>query len=389
MRARIGYFDGIGNVHKLRETVMADASEGARTVIKNPDFMRRQVLKLVAGSFFTLQIPCAYAFTDNQARYEMRPDVIDWAGKVSARYGLKERAILAVLSKARHVKTSKRLMEKGTADIAPVRDWRLYRRRFLTDERIKKGTKFMRRNAEWLTYSEDRWGIPGSILTALLGIETLYGQSLGRFRVLDVLTTLSFDHERRSAFFREELAAYLVLCEQGHFNPVTQRGSYAGAVGMPQFMPTNILKYGVDLDGDGKIDLLHSAPDAIASTANLVHHYGWNKDVPLEWSCTCSVSHAFDLDAGGIVANTTLQNLLDAGVEPLEAIDAPATTKVLLIDLPQTDETGARDVQWFIGSENFVSLLKYNRSYFYAQCVAELAEAIETELTEESERLFF
>lgn len=358
-------------------------------MIKNPDLMRRQVLKLVAGSFFTLQIPCAYAFTDNQARYEMRPDVIDWAGKVSARYGLKERAILAVLSKARHVKTSKRLMEKGTAEIAPVRDWRLYRRRFLTDERIKKGTKFMRRNAEWLTYSEDRWGIPASILTALLGIETLYGQSLGRFRVLDVLTTLSFDHERRSAFFREELAAYLVLCEKGHFNPVTQRGSYAGAVGMPQFMPTNILKYGVDLDGDGKIDLLHSAPDAIASTANLVHHYGWNKDVPLEWSCTCSVSHAFDLDAGGIVANTTLQNLLDAGVEPLEAIDAPATTKVLLIDLPQTDETGARDVQWFIGSENFVSLLKYNRSYFYAQCVAELAEAIETELTEESERLFF
>ena len=207
-------------------------------MIKNPDFMRRQVLKLVAGSFFTLRVPCAYAFTDNQARYEMRPDVIDWAGKVSARYGLKEGAILAVLSKARHVKTSKRLMEKGAADIAPVRDWRLYRRRFLTGERIKKGTKFMRRNAEWLTYSEDRWGIPSSILTALLGIETLYGQSLGRFRVLDVLTTLSFDHERRSAFFREELAAYLVLCEQGHNAEATPEPSVCRNLCRPTFSST-------------------------------------------------------------------------------------------------------------------------------------------------------
>lgn len=393
MRARIGYFDGIGNASELRENATADASEGARTVIplkqEKPDFTRRQVLTLAVGSLLSFQIPCAYAYPEDQARYETRPGVIAWAREVSARTGLNERSILAVLSKARHVKTSKRLMEKASGDMAPVRDWRLYRRRFLTDERIKKGAKFMRRQAEWLTYAQERWGIPGSILTALLGIETLYGQSLGRFRVLDVLTTLSFDHERRSAFFREELAAYLVLCKKGHFNPVTQRGSYAGAVGMPQFMPTNILKYGVDLDSDGKIDLLHSAPDAIASTANLMYHFGWNKDVPLEWSCTCSASHAFDLDAGGIAANTTLQNLLDAGVEPLEAINAPATTRVLLIDLPQTDETGARDVMWFIGSENFVSLLKYNRSYFYAQSVAELAKAIEKELTEESERLFF
>ena len=356
---------------------------------ENPDLMRRYVITSIAAAFLTLKARPVQALIEASKKYETRTDVQAWAQEVATRYGLNPSNILATLAKARHVKTSVRLMAKSASESDRVRDWRLYRQKFLTDERIKKGAKFIRRYAKWLEYAEEHWGIPSSILTAVLGIETLYGQSIGRFRALDVLTTLSFDHERRSAFFREELAAYLALCNKGHFNPVTQRASYAGAIGMPQFMPTNILKYGVDLDGDGKPDLIHSAADAIASTANLMAHYGWNKTLPLEWSCESSATHAFDLDAGGIAANTTLQNLLDAGVEPLEAVQVPATTKVLLIDLPQTDETGRQDIRWFIGSENFAALLKYNHSYFYAQSVAELSKAIENELHEESERLFF
>ena len=356
---------------------------------EKPNFRRRRLATLAAVTLFALQTLPSYALTDHADNYAMRPDVRAWVKEISDRYQLNPESVLATLSKARHVKTSKRLMERSLSETQNTRDWRLYRRKFLTEERIKNGAKFMRRNAEWLAYAKERWGIPGEIITAIIGIETLYGQSIGRFRALDVLTTLSFDHERRSAYFREELAAYLVLCEKGHFNPVTQRSSYAGAVGMPQFMPTNILKYGVDLDGDGKTDLIRSQADAIASTANLLFHFGWNKNLPLEWACTGSALHAFDLDAGGIVANTTLQNLLDAGVEPEQRIDVPCSTQVLLIDLPQTDENGKNSVQWFIGSENFVTLLKYNRSYFYAQSVAELAHAVEKEMLEETTRLFF
>ncbi|HBN73483.1 MAG TPA: hypothetical protein DD376_01685, partial [Sutterella sp.] len=244
---------------KQRKTVMSQSPE-------NPDLMRRYVITSIAAAFLTLKARPVQALIETSKKYETRTDVQAWAQEIATRYGLNPSNILATLAKARHVKTSVRLLAKSASESDRVRDWRLYRQKFLTDERIKKGAKFMRRYAKWLEYAEEHWGIPSSILTAVLGIETLYGQSIGRFRALDVLTTLSFDHERRSAFFREELAAYLALCDKGHFNPVTQRASYAGAIGMPQFMPTNILKYGVDLDGDGKPDLIHSAADAIAST---------------------------------------------------------------------------------------------------------------------------
>ena len=350
------------------------------------NYTRRQFLGDIPAGIVGLTL-CRPSFASalGETDYPNRLDVRLWAQTVSEQHGIDVAWILTVLAKARHVKTSKRIMERTASE----KNWTSYRARTITEERIRKGVRFMRKNAQWLNEAQSRWGVPAEIITAVIGIETIYGKSAGRYRVLDVLATLSFDHERRAEYFQSELAAFLVLCSKTNINPTAVQGSFAGAIGLPQFMPSNILRFGTDFDGNGIADIRFSAADAIGSTANYLKHLGWNSELPTEWPCRCTQYHAKDLDAGGIVANTTLQNLLDAGVEPLEPIHASPSTQVLLVDLPGKTTEGKRSTLWFIGTENFSALLRYNRSYFYAQSVCDLSSAIKTADLADDPMLFF
>ncbi len=348
--------------------------------------LSRRTLLSAAAVGFTLSSPLLFAA--DVIDYSEREDVISWVKKVSDANGLDSAWILKNLSKARHVRIAKKTMDRDDKT-APARDWRQYKTRTLTEERIAKGVRFMRKNEAFLTKAREDYGVPESIITAILGIESIYGKSMGRYRALDVLTTLSFDHERRAPFFQRELEAFFILCASNEINPTTVQSSFAGAVGMCQFMPTNILRYAKDGDGDGKIDLRYSAADAIVSTANFLKESGWVKDLPIEWACDSSEIHAKDIDAGGILAHTTLQNLMDAGIEPLERIDLAPGTAALLIDLPTKEASNETSIAWFIGTENFATLLKYNRSYFYAQSVVELASLIEKRKVDDEPFLFF
>jgi len=318
--------------------------------------------------------------------YDARGEVRAWASRTAKRYNLNEEWILSVLSKARHIRTSKSMMRRPekTSSVQP-KDWGRHRALTLTPERIEKGLKFRERNEALLQVAEQRWGVPGDILTAVIGIETIYGKSMGRYRVLDVLATLSFDEPRRAHYFQDELAAFLLLCKVTESNPNSVLGSFAGAIGMCQFMPSSILKFGVDFDEDHAVRLRSSEADAIGSVANFLKHAGWNATLPVVWPCRCTPQIARDLAAGGIRANTTLQNMLDAGVEPLERIEAPAQTSALLIDLP----LGKDSTIWLIGTQNFSALLEYNRSYFYAESVRELALAFSQEMKREDARFVF
>ncbi len=347
----------------------------------------RRTLLGAALSCASLTSPALFAATE-APDYSLREDVLAWVKRVSEKNSLDQNWLLKNLAKARHVRVSKKTMDREEKAL-PTRDWKQYSARTLTEERIAKGLRFMKRNEDTLNAAYEVYGVPQSIITAILGIESIYGKSMGRYRALDVLTTLSFDHERRASFFQKELEAFFILCKRNGTNPASVQSSFAGAIGMGQFMPTNILRYAIDNDGDGKIDLRYSAEDAIASTANLLKESGWIKDLAIQWSCTCTELHAKDIDAGGILAHTTLQNLLDAGVEPLERIEAAPSTLALLIDIPTKEASNETSIAWYIGTENFATLLKYNRSYFYAQSVVELAQLIETRKKEDEPFLFF
>ncbi len=354
--------------------------------VKRKHVSRRSLL-IGAFTCMALVSPAVYANSD-ATDYSERDDVQQWAKKVAEKNGLDADWILKAISKARHVRVSKKTMDRDEK-APPTRNWKQYKARTLTEERIAKGVRFMRRNEEILRDAENRYGVPEAIITAVLGIESIYGKSMGRYRALDVLTTLSFDHERRAPYFQKELEAFFILCKKNDTNPTSVQSSFAGAIGMCQFMPTSILKYALDTDGDGKIDLRFSAADAISSTANFLKESGWVKGLPIEWPCASTKIHAKDLNAGGILAHTTLQNLMDAGVEPLERIDAAPTTAALLIDIPTKEASNETSIAWYIGTENFATLLKYNRSYFYAQSVVELARLIETRKKEDEPFLFF
>jgi membrane-bound lytic murein transglycosylase B len=197
---------------------------------------------------------------------------------------------------------------------------------------------------------------------------------MGSFRTLDVLATLAFDYPRRAAFYREELAHFLALGHQGRIDVLKQTGSFAGAIGLPQFMPSSIRRYALDYDGDGRIDLARSPTDAIGSVASYLHRQGWQRDHPVLFDAVANEAIAGQL-GGGIVAAHSWTDVADLGVR----IDGylPPQAKVVLLDLPYLQDDQSTNFEYRIGTVNLASILHYNRSYFYGAAVAEFAATLQ------------
>lgn len=339
------------------------------------NYTRRDALKSLSAVGLGLALnPCAFAFNDTN--YLERDYVLSVLFELSNLHALPIDWIKDSIKKARYNPTVARLMtpEKTPAQ-QKKRNWYAYCEKIINEERIQKGKRFLRSYVDILEKVEDVWGIEKEILTALIGIETIYGKSMGRFRVLDVLTTLSFDYMRRAEYFQNELGFFLYECFK-HRQPVTAiKGSYAGAIGICQFMPSNISRFGIDFDKDGKIDIIHSPLDAIASVANYLHCAGWEKGLPTAWSCQVTNAVATRFRAGLIKTETTLQDAIDAGIDPLEPIDVSPETPVFLIDLP-IEKNGVTQTEWRLATRNYAALLNYNRSYFYAESICELASRL-------------
>ncbi|WP_342119087.1 lytic murein transglycosylase B [Pseudoduganella sp. OTU4001] len=265
------------------------------------------------------------------------------------------------------------------------KNWQAYSARFIEPKRINAGVEFWNANRDTLARAEALYGVPAEIIVGIIGVETIYGRDMGKFRVLDVLATLAFayplapNREARMAFFRGELEATMVSARQTGVDPLALTGSYAGAVGMPQFMPGNIYKLGVDFDGDGKVDLRNSAADAIGSVANFLIAHGWKRDdpSPLVYPAAVSPERAWEkyIDHG-LDAKFRAEELLAAGVSTNAALAADKLYG--LVDL----QNGAEPTEYWVGSNNFFSITKYNRSYFYAMSVVELGRAVKLSLKE-------
>ncbi|MBQ5948457.1 lytic murein transglycosylase B [Massilia sp. ST3] len=294
-----------------------------------------------------------------------------------AQRGFARAELEAVFGKVRFVDSAVQLVKP--APPGKPKNWQAYSERFIEPIRVNAGVRFWNENAEALARAEAAYGVPAEIIVGIIGVETIYGRDTGRFRVVDTLATLAFaypetpNQEARKAFFRSELANTLMLARERGGDPLDLLGSFAGAVGMPQFMPGNILKYGVDFDGDGGIDLRGSSADAIGSVANFLVQHGWNAEHrgPAVFAADVSPNRAWeDLLGRGLEATLRPEELQAAGV--MLETSLPAGRLYGLVDL----QNGADPTEYWVANDNFFAITKYNRSYFYAMSVIELGRAV-------------
>lgn len=260
------------------------------------------------------------------------------------------------------------------------RSWTVYRQRVVEPIRIRAGLDFWNQNQATLERTAAQYGVPASIIVSIIGVETVYGRHTGGFRVLDTLYTLSFQHPEparpeRVQMFREQLADLIELDYTGRLDASTALGSFAGAMGLPQFMPGSLKRYAVSADGDKRIDLHGSVPDAVASVANFLIEHGWQKGLPVFAPVNLS-ANAGTLVVGGLTPTLTWQALQDAGATSRSNSNSAWQQQPLgVIDL--VDES-RKSAEYRTATPNFFAITQYNRSYFYAASVADLAAALES-----------
>jgi membrane-bound lytic murein transglycosylase B len=302
--------------------------------------------------------------------------VRDFEDEMVSRHNFERAALDALVARTRFIDSAVQLVKP--APPGKPKNWQAYSERFIEPIRIGAGVRFWNENAALLARAEAEYGVPAEIIVGIIGVETIYGRDTGRFRVVDVLTTLAFAYPEapnrndRMQFFRSELEKTLVLARKESIDPFSLLGSFAGAVGMPQFMPSNILKLGVDYDGDGVVDLRNSAADAIGSVANFLVAHGWDRNAtgPSVFAAEVAPSMAWEPLLGGLEARYDPAELQAAGVATRTPL--PEQRLYGLIDL----QNGADPTEYWVANANFFAITKYNRSYFYAMSVVELGRAV-------------
>lgn len=249
--------------------------------------------------------------------------------------------------------------------------WTRYSKIFLTEKNIKKGVEFWQTHAEILARAEKEFAVAPEIIVATLGVETRYGSNTGNYRVIDALSTLALEYPRRSKYFTAELKNFLLLTDQNKLDPLGVTGSYAGAIGLPQFMPSSYRSYAVDFTNDGSTDLVNSIDDAIGSIASYYSKHGWKPGQPVSWSATSVSDQASKLVVKKRKTDRSLKKLQKAGVVVQEQgfLDA----RVGLIKL-----SGDQGPEYRVAFDNFFVITRYNTSKMYATAVQLLGEEIKT-----------
>ena len=291
---------------------------------------------------------------------------VEFARELAANDGLVEADVLATLAKA---KVQPAILE-AIARPAEAKPWKDYRPIFLTDKRIDDGIAFYRANREVIDRAAEEFGVTPEIVVAIIGVETSYGRNVGKWRVLDALVTLGFNYPPRAKFFRGELRQLFLLGDAHLAYPIDELvGSYAGAMGWGQFIPTSVANWARDYDGDGRIDLWNSVPDVVGSVANYFHAHGWEKGAPVAVRTTPTAT-ARAIEPQGLEPAYPLDQLEAWGYPAADVVDDPARTATLLaLD-------GAEGREDWITFRNFYVITRYNRSPLYAMAVWQLSREI-------------
>ncbi len=319
--------------------------------------------------------------------YATRLEVMQFADDLAARRDLDPAWVKSAIGQSRYSATVAKLMQPAAKPF--VKNWRVYRSRFIDPVRIAAGVKFWQANQATLERAEKEYGVPIDIIVGIIGVETIYGRDTGSFRVLDALTTLAFDfpisHPRakeRSEFFKGEIEQFLSLQSRRSADPLEPRGSFAGAMGMPQFMPSSVAKYAVDFDGDGTIDLWNSPADVIGSVASYFKAFNWQPGMPTHYTVSFDKTR---LDMDALMAPDILPTFSMASFTAKGAVlDGPALAHsgpLALIELLNGPDTP----QYVAGTENFYAITRYNWSSYYAMAVIELGQAVQAALANQEQ----
>lgn len=298
--------------------------------------------------------------------YDGSPQVAEFVGEMTRDYGFAGEQLMGLF---REVERKQAILDAISRPAERVKPWSEYRPMFITDARIARGVDFWRQHEAALARAEQEYGVPAQVIVAIIGVETFFGRNTGNYRVIDALSTLGFDYPPRAEFFRKELREFLLLAREEQIDPMTLKGSYAGAMGLPQFMPSSFRAYAVDFDGDGHINIWTDADDAIGSVASYFKRHGWVAGEPV-------VSRAS-------VRGEQVDQGLSPGIDPVKTVGELrglgwSSHDALRDDLPVTAFRleGANGAEYWMGLKNFYAITRYNRSVMYAMAVHQLSDEL-------------
>ena len=326
-----------------------------------------------------LAAACAHAAAQPAApaaaRFDLeRPEIAAFVNEVVRTDGLDRRQVRHLLKEAQPQPKIIEIMSRPLEKVSP---WWEYREHFVTEERISDGVQFWNEHEAALERAASDYQVPPEYLVAILGIETKYGRMTGRYRVLDALATLAFDYPPRQHYFSGELEQFLLLVKEAHLDPLTTTGSYAGAMGAPQFMPSVFRRYAVDASADKRadkrLDLWGDWDDILASVANYLHEHGWTAGAPVLAETRLDPDPSFQLEPHNLELTETVDSLSAHGVHI--ALPMPPDTPAVLLPAEQRDGPAYR-----VGFHNFYVITRYNNSARYAMAVYDLAQAIRQRL---------
>ncbi|MEE4144354.1 MAG: lytic murein transglycosylase B [Halieaceae bacterium] len=319
---------------------------------------------------FALVIACLWSALSCAAdNYSVHPAALALVDELVEEHGFDREELLVVFSAAQRQESILTAIARPAEKSKP---WFEYREIFLNDKRLEQGLEFYAEHRATLERAERETGVPAEIIVAIIGVETYYGRIAGSYRVIDALSTLAFDYPPRSEFFTAELKSFLILTRQQGFDPLSLKGSYAGAMGYGQFMPSSFLGYAVDFDGDGVADIWNNPVDAIGSVANYFKAHGWREgdavvtgatvkgEVPLEW---------FVQGRKNLRPEHTVAQFASVGVIPDHAVAPETLASAMQFELKDGYE-------YWLGFHNFYVITRYNHSAMYAMCVHQLSQRI-------------
>ena len=313
----------------------------------------------------------AQAAPSGAAPFAGRPEVRAFIHQMEKRHAFDARQLQRLFAHAKREQAVLDAIQPSSSEAD--QSWEVYRSIFVNPKRISAGLEFWSRHSEALARAHRIYGVPEEYVVAIIGVETFYGRHTGRWRVVDALATLAFDYPTRAAFFRRELANYLLYARDAGIDAFSVKGSYAGAIGIPQFMPGSYLKYAVDFDGDGVTDLSGSAEDAIGSVANYLKQHGWQSGAAVQYDAHVDGNGFRSFLYGGSRPRHPLAQLAKAGIVPEDPSQPPAgDTRAALVEL----ETPDAPSQFRLALHNFYVITRYNNSAFYASAVSDLAKAL-------------
>lgn len=302
-------------------------------------------------------------------RYADRPETQQFIEEMQQRHGFDKDALTYIFRRAEYLPSVIKYISPPKDP--GVRSWQRYRSRFIEPVRIKAGVAFWDRHADTIRAASEKYGVPEEIIVGIIGVETIYGRNTGNFQAVSALATLAFDYPRRAELFRGELESLLLMAREQHRDPLDYQGSYAGALGLPQFLPSSVRNYAVDFDGDGQIDLLGSPKDAIGSVARYMQMHGWEAGGPVAVRASLdSDTNLAPLLAKDITPAFDSATLASHGVRAMSS--AEGAGKAAFVELV----TPGQDSEYWLGYQNFYVITRYNRSSFYAMSVFQLGEAV-------------